>query len=335
MRTKANWSRQDQVQFFETLGDLLKSGYSLQNALNSIQTLQPKNERIIGNILIDMQNGISFEQAVKHYVPDRINFQLSFVQLHGNMRVVIQEIGTKEYIQYIHYQKLKMLLFYPGLLLFLVLILGLALFCFFSNDIWHDQANLFLNFSGYTTFVILIIGVLLIILCILGFRHFLRITFIKYWSFYLKIPVIKDVLKLLMAYYFLFHMGTLLKSGVSLSTVIRRINRITTLPFIEIIGGEMQKHLMRGDDLVSALREMPFLPKEAECLFETGKTQAMIGCDFVRLVLLKKNQLDRLIERLLLLIQPIGFGCIGCLIIMLYLKFLLPIYSEMGDFSGW
>lgn len=326
---RSQWSRHDQVQFFEVLGDLLNSGYSLQDALNSIQMLQPKNRNILESVLLDMRQGTSFELAIKSYMPIRINFQLSFIQLHGNMRVVVQEIGKQEYIHFIHQQKIKMLLLYPGILLLLVTLLGIGLVLFFSNDIWSNNSNTLLNSPE-----LLGMGLVLIIIIIL-MKNVFRKTILNYWYLYSKIPLLNKILNLLISYYFLFHMGILLKSGVSLATVITRINRVRTVPFIEMLGSEMQKHLLQGEDLVTALKEMPFLPIEAECLFKTGKSQATIGCDFIRLALLKKEQLDRLMERVLLLIQPICFGIIGCLIIALYLKFLLPIYSNMGDFNGW
>lgn len=326
------WSRHDQVQFFEVLGDLLTSGYSLQNALNSIQVLQPKNRKIIEIILLDMKQGTSFEQAIKLYMPIRINFQLSFIQLHGNMRLVVQEIGKQEYIQHVHQQKMRMLLFYPCILLFLVISLGVGLILFFSNNIRTDNVSIISNSHESTVVCLILVFIILIIMLI---KNIFSKTIFNHWNFYAKIPLVKNILNLLISYYFLFHMGILLKSGISLATVITRINRVRTVPFIEMLGAEMQQHLLHGEDLVTTLKEMPFLPTEAECLFKTGKTQAMIGSDFIRLALLKKEQLDRLIERILLLIQPICFGLIGCLIVALYLKFLLPIYSNMGDFSEW
>ncbi|AEJ23025.1 type II secretion system F family protein [Weissella koreensis] len=329
---RSQWSRHDQVQFFEVLGDLLNSGYSLQDALNSIQMLQPKNRNILESVLLDMRQGTSFELAIKSYMPIRINFQLSFIQLHGNMRVVVQEIGKQEYIHFIHQQKIKMLLLYPGILLLLVTLLGIGLVLFFSNDIWSNNSNTLLNSPELLGMGLVLI---LIIIIIILMKNVFRKTILNYWYLYSKIPLLNKILNLLISYYFLFHMGILLKSGVSLATVITRINRVRTVPFIEMLGSEMQKHLLQGEDLVTALKEMPFLPIEAECLFKTGKSQATIGCDFIRLALLKKEQLDRLMERVLLLIQPICFGIIGCLIIALYLKFLLPIYSNMGDFNGW
>jgi len=322
------WSHKDQVLFFETLSDLIQSGYPMREALESMMVVLPNRKNDLNCIRGALAEGQTFEEGILGYVDRTIQFQLSFVKLHGDLGAVIYEIGAHEYERNAQLQKMRSLMLYPACLLLLTIVFGTMLGSFLQTSSKVDQT--FLS-DGATRVIGSILGIVLIVGGQCLWRWYNHISTLKRWLFWLKVPIVNRLMKLTIGYYVSFHMGILLQSGVGIAEVVKNLTQLKPGRFLSEIGSAMMEHMQQGGDLIDYLQAMPLLPTEAQILFSTGKSQLEIGKDLERLARVKKNQLDKTIERLLLLLQPLCFAVIGIVIVSLYLNYLLPIYSEIGD----
>ena len=82
------WSKPAQVDFFETLAQLISVGYDLEKALVSLQSLLPKLRPDLQVIVAGLREGRHFYQLVTPYVRSEIRRELAFAgspwQFNGN-----------------------------------------------------------------------------------------------------------------------------------------------------------------------------------------------------------------------------------------------------------
>lgn len=268
------WNAKDQVYFFENLSDLLETGYSLQNALNTLRMLRPNLEKDLEHIMFNLESGSDFIDAIKSYVNQRIQFQISFIAIHGNFLAIIREIGRLERQTYQHTQKFKALLLYPVILILLTGSLGGGLALFFYTHKLQATPNLnLINVAIYGGGSL----VVLLLICFSLWFRFKRMPILKRWRWAMQIPFISSLLRNIIGYYMAFNVGLLLRSGVNLATIVKRSSQCSQKTFVGALGGEMQIYLERGSDLIVYLKENNLLPDEAQAVLSTGKTPLMMG----------------------------------------------------------
>lgn len=326
------WTAKDQVYFFENLSDLLETGYSLQDALNTLRMLRPNLEKDLEHIMASLESGSDFIDVIKPYVNQRIKFQLSFIAIHGNLLAIIREVGRLERQAYQQTQKFKALLLYPFVLILLTGSLGGGLALFFYTHKLQVTSNF--NLIDVAIYGGGILGVLILICFSLWFK-FKRVPTLKRWRLAMQIPFISSLLRNIIGYYMAFNVGILLRSGVNLATIVKRSSQYSQKTFVGALGSEMQIYLEHGSDLIVYLKENNLLPDEAQTVLSTGKTPLMMGKDLEFLAELKRRRVIHQIERCLNLIQPVCFILIGVVVIGLYVSFMLPLYSEMGEIKTW
>lgn len=221
---------------------------------------------------------------------------------------------------------------YPFVLILLTGSLGGGLALFFYTHKLQVTSNF--NLIDVAIYGGGILGVLILICFSLWFK-FKRVPTLKRWRLAMQIPFISSLLRNIIGYYMAFNVGILLRSGVNLATIVKRSSQYSQKTFVGALGSEMQIYLEHGSDLIVYLKENNLLPDEAQTVLSTGKTPLMMGKDLEFLAELKRRRVIHQIERCLNLIQPVCFILIGVVVIGLYVSFMLPLYSEMGEIKTW
>lgn len=337
MWKRKKWSQRIQVQFFETLGDLIDSGYGLKEALALLEKILPKQQKDIQLISFELNKGGTMAHAIQPYVSKVILMQLSLVQLHGNLKGVLSEIGKHEYQRFQQIQQFQGLLVYPAILLSMVVGMGIFMARFLMPQMVSltDASTGGGQLSKIEVGIIVTVAILGIATSIVVIRYFLKLSVYHRLIWLMKIPGINRGLQSLMGYYICLHLGLLLQSGVSMSTVVQRLASINQQTLVGSLASKAQRTLEGGSDVCSFVRNMPLLPNECEVLFQVGKPQESVGRDMERLSRHKLDEFNRLVQRGLTLIQPVAFCIIGGLVIYMYAKMLLPMYSSMGKVESW
>ncbi|MCM0582895.1 type II secretion system F family protein [Weissella diestrammenae] len=326
------WSNKRQLLFFETLNDLLRSGYTLPVALCSVSELLPSYDADIRQIIALMRLGNTFDIALSNYVSKQINLQLNFVNLHGNLQALINEISTHEFEQQTKQQKLKSLLIYPCCLIILVLMIAggfSVLFALNSKHWLFGQSSQAMEYS-----CLIFCGLLTLVTYLVVVKIRCQ-SLLNRWLFLLKMPILKTYIKLVLDYHLTFNLGILLQSGISIAQIVQNIGQSKNDTLLTLIGESAHQQLKQGATVIQCVDSMPLLPHEAKTILSSGKSQIQIGQDFLRLAKIKRMQLNKLIERCLACLQPFCFILIGACILVLYLIYILPMYVQMGEISNW
>ncbi len=337
MWKRKRWSRRIQVQFFETLGDLIDSGYGLKEALAVLEKIVPKQQGDIQAISVQLNQGSTMASAIQPYVSKVILMQLSLVQLHGNLKGVLSEIGKHEYERSQQIQQCQGLLVYPAILLTMVVGMGIFMARFLMPQMVSltGEPTVKHHLSTMEMVVIVLGASVSVVIIGLAIPYMVRLSVFERFLWLMKIPGISRGLQSLMGYYICLHLGLLLQSGVSMSTVVQRLAGINQRTLVGNLASKAQNALEGGHDVCGFVRNMPLLPNECEVLFQVGKPQEAVGRDMERLSRHKLDEFNRLVQRGLTMIQPVAFCIIGGLVIYMYAKMLLPMYSSMGKVESW
>ncbi|MDR3190284.1 MAG: type II secretion system F family protein [Lactobacillaceae bacterium] len=330
---KKRWSHHQQAQFFEIMGDLVGAGYSLSEALNTAESALPSRKRDLLHINQQLSQGVTIEAALDGYFDKHIQLQLSFIALHGELTRVLQEIGKHEFERYRQQQQVQSLLLYPFMMLLLTGGIG-----FFMWRYLGPQIAEFSNTSAAPAQTdltwLMYVGIVLVVF-FAGIFWLARLPTMQRWLILTKIPLVRKVVQTFIGYFICLHMGLLLQSGISLAELVKHTGKRKGDSLIVNFGRLANQKLAEGQTIMAFVQAVPLLPSECQLLFKSGKQQQQLGLDLEKLAQLKQIQMKRIVGRLVALIQPLAFCVIGGVVVYMYAKFMLPMYSSMGDMQSW
>lgn len=327
------WSKPAQVDFFETLAQLISVGYDLEKALVSLQSLLPKLRPDLQVIVAGLREGRYFYQLVTPYVRSEIRRELAFAVVHGNLMEILAEIGSRERRRMRQIQKLRQLLMYP-IVLFGLLAVIFAVFVQFLLPEFTNMGMALPTFVGLPV-VLSIVAVTLIGIAVTGIVWWRRHSWLQKLVVLRRLPLVGPVIRLSLDYQISLQLGLLLTSGVSFSVIVKRFAGLEEGGVLKEVSQLAERSLTAGESIAEFVTKVPLLPRESELLFSKGKQQQEIGQEFQLLAERKFDLLERQIGRYLLIIQPLCFGVIGLVVVGLYLLMLMPMYQNMGDLMTW
>jgi competence protein ComGB len=333
MTRQRRWRRMEQVRFLESMAQMLDVGYDFAQALDTMAVLMPRIRTDLVDIGLGLAQGERLPSLLRPHLRPQIVGAFELVEVHGQLRQLMAELGGREQQLHRQTQKLKSLLIYPAVLFVMVCIIAGLMGHFLLPQLASMGTVIPVDFST----VMAIAGGGATIAGGIGFWTWWRVKRLSLWQRVVrlqKIPVVAQLSRHLIGYYLSLHLGLLLASGVSLATIVRRSQEVGTGmvgEFSEIAN----THLREGGDLLSLVASLKVLPGECQLLLSKGKPQADVGRDFLTLSTQEFLKFEQLINRLIMMVQPLCFCVIGCLVIGLYMMMLVPMYSNMGDLMTW
>lgn len=324
-----------QNNFFETLADLLKSGFSLKQSIQNISILYPKMANDLEKISVQLNQGRRFSACIQKFVSNTTYNQIAVAEEHGQLERSVVQLG--KYLRGKMNQKEKLIgvLIYPILLIFL---LTMMIFIFAK---WLNPTLASINFNNQKNFfdTIYYQAIKTVIICIIlgGIVYSIRIIF--WWKkqkqitrhiWYSQLPLIGNVYRNFSYYYLSFNLALLLKNGMNLQEVCLFLGRFSQNSLMYQLGEDLRRHLLEGKKISSFIRKYPFLPPELVIFFNKGQTNAELSQDLLIYSQTTYQRLMRSIDNLINLVQPLSFLVIAIIIIVIYLSILIPMYSNLG-----
>ena len=329
------FSKQQQVEFFELLADLLSVGFQLATALKFIQQVKPKQARVIEVIIKNIQAGQNFSTATQSYVSLNVSCQLKIAETHGELIPAIMAIANTLQQRLKNINQLKRLLQYPLLLLGMLIVISVTLKEFFLPQLttWNVDT---IKATDTNTIVInktiLIVMLILFLLIIVGLiYHIKKSNPLQKLNFLARIPGLRKILWFQIGYEISFNLSLLLKSGQSLQQISQLYAQMPQNTWYFEFGKQLQIFLEQGYDFPDYIQQTRFLPNELKLFFVRGKNKTALANDLHAYsdICLKRVLLTY--ERSLALIQPIFFIIIAASIVAVYAAMLLPMYKMMEN----
>lgn len=93
IKNLARFNKRDQVLFFQELGELLSSGYSIAQSIDILASAHQKWQSILSQVQKGLSTGQTFYQALEAFISPNILLQLRLSDQHGDISNTLVRIG--------------------------------------------------------------------------------------------------------------------------------------------------------------------------------------------------------------------------------------------------
>jgi competence protein ComGB len=341
---RRKWSIKEQADFLKKTGELLARGYPLSDAIQSLSYQMKKvRQEEIRQFLDDLKEGHQLHKILTdlRFHKTLVGF-VYFAEQHGSLSDAFRDGSAMMQKRDTDAEKLKKLLIYPAVLLFMTFFL----FLFVESVLLPQYTSLFqsmnispnifmriVNFTGNIFPLIVCFTLLFLFLSInYYFFKFRKLPPIKQRTMIVSIPILGSFYRLLTTHYFTIQLSYLLGGGLSILESLTLFEKHVKQPFDRQLGREMQEQLSTGesfDDILTQYkffeRELPFIVKHGQ---ENGKLDEELLFYSRHCISLLATKTDKCFK----IIQPILYSIIGIIIISMYLAILLPMFQLLDGF---
>jgi len=321
----------EQVLFFQELGELLQSGYSISQSLDILASAHTKWQHWLKRVVKDLNRGIALHIILKKDVSNQIVLQLKLADQHGNLTETLVAIGQNLAKIQQQQNKVMQVMRYPIILLGILatMLVGLKYFLYPILNQWQDTSVIAAKESHI--YLYLIAGMIIFfLLLITAFWHKKnprqKLILLSY------MPIIGIIVKTIVTYQVTQQLATLLSSGLTIPEILDEIsqgdeknNRMTIN-----LANHARQHFQKGYTIESYILKQPYFNRSLAGYFSRGHEPKVLA-DYLSYYAktqfqLLMQQTDRLIGTL----QPLFFGVVGVAIVGLYMSMLLPMYNAIG-----
>jgi type II secretory pathway component PulF len=342
-------SRTTVLEFTEMMELLLESGLSLRDALELLTGSGGSGGGaafLAGEILDRIRGGVSFAHAV-------FSMKETFPPIYRGMIWVGYKAGTVERIfpqlsMYLRDQKklrekTAAALAYPMLVLFLALAgtIGLVFFVFpkmeaiFGGFGGGQAEQIRGNITAMERGMLFLAGfVLLLIITIVVLKVLGRYFPEMHWRFdyiILRLPLLGGFLSSWETLNFSFAMEVLTSGGVSVEAALGEAGEVIFNLAYRLALEEVREDVLNGMDLSRAFSEKKLFPACLSRWAAIGESSGRTEKIFSQVRSYFQEEIDRLMNRFLLLIEPALIVLIGIVILLFVLGIVLPLFSVYGD----
>lgn len=293
----------DQVQFFQELGDLLASGYSIGESIDIMTDAHQKWHRQLSVIRDGLHEGQSFPSIMSMYVNQSILVQLNLAHEHGDLPNTLVKMGQNLAQIAQQQNKVKQVMRYPIILLAILgtMLLGLKFFLYPILNQWQKSSQVTGVYDA-RAIVILMMALLLIIII---WQFWRRMNWINRLNVMSKIPIISLMTKTVVSYQASQQIASMLSGGLTLPDVIDAIACQNNHSASVCLAQDAQKFLKTGGQIDRYILSKQFLNQSLAGYFIRGYTPKTLAryLDYYAKTQFKllMQQADRLIGTL----QPI------------------------------
>ncbi|AEV95038.1 competence type IV pilus assembly protein ComGB [Pediococcus claussenii] len=320
---------QQQSFLFTTLSDLLDMGFSIKKSLEFIQIMQKQNQEIINKIIARLNKGCDFANAIRPFISKDVFYQVHIASKHGEVISTVRTLGSVFSERQANRKKIMTLLHYPIMLLvfLIVMLIGMKILLFPE-----------LNSMGQTETVLqekllrAMLAVLVILICsliILKIKKF-RGKSIEYRiNILCKLPIVGKIIQTYCHYYISFNLAFLVAGGLTMTKIVDYFEHFDKDSLLHQVGKNIHMALSKGGKIEDVIEKTSYLPTELNLIFNKGGTIKTISDELKTFSKIKYQNLTKQLEHLITLIQPIMFGVLGLIIVLMYLSILMPMYGSM------
>ncbi|MFD2618320.1 competence type IV pilus assembly protein ComGB [Terrilactibacillus laevilacticus] len=335
------WGRKSQATFLIRTGESLRQGYSLQEAIE-LQSFH--QNKVIQDKINYMLHLLSGGQTLTHVLtlmdfPNECCITLYFSEQSGQLAHGFLESGQLMMKREEHRSKLRKLLRYPLFLIWMFIVMIFIISTFLVPNFIKLYHSMNLELPLITRIVLSLnhhvptIGVyiLITILCgIICFFYFKKISIIKKISMMSQIPLLSRYIKLYFTRAFAFHLGSLLRSGLSINQALDTMTKQNMTAFSYQEALHVRQSIIKGEKLDHILAKHPYYLREFIEVIRHGQNNGRLGQSLMHYSDTLLNKLEELTQAWLAIVQPATLVFIGILLLSLFSSILIPIFHIMN-----
>ncbi len=333
----------DIVDFSNQLATLTQSGIPLLSALKLLggQTVKKSMRKICNGLAEEIQSGNSLSQALSKYPK---TFSNTYCQtIKASEQAGTLEVGLKQAAKYLEKrahanQKIKRAMMYPAFVLVLaigvvVLLVAVALppliNLFSSLDVqlpWMTRTLLDTTtfFAAHITPIVG--GLIAVILIIMGLLQLQSVQLARD-RLLLRIPVIGKIIIERSMGLFCQTASMLLQAGLRLPQIIDIVTQTNQNRIIRQAFSGVRERLVQGEGLSQPMSENSLFPPLLVEMIMVGEKTGEMDSTLGTLADFYEQEVDRKIDSLISMIEPVLTLLIGGLVIFIALSMITPLYS--------
>ncbi|GMA69470.1 competence protein CglB [Leuconostoc litchii] len=329
IKSLSRFKKQDQVLFFQELGELLGSGYSIAQSIDILVSAHQNWQSILHQVQNGLENGQTLHDTLTQYVSAGIALQLKLAHQHGDVSATLIRIGESLAKFQQQQSKVAQVMRYPIILIGILtlMLLGLKYFLYPMLNQWRETSEITPHYSSFMFFCI---GLIIITLALLSFLYWHRLLPLQKLNYLSTLPFLGSMVRTIVTYQISQQLSMLMFSGLTLPEIVDEIAKHHRRSYAVSIAQDIKKHLKNGEDVERYILSKQFINKSLAGYFIRGHQPKILAqyLDYYaktqfRLLM---QQTDRFIGTL----QPVFFGIIGIAIVGLYMSMLLPMYQTIG-----
>lgn len=346
----------EKLLFTKHLSVMIQSGLTLTDALDTLieQNKTQALRSILEGVMKDIKNGQPLSHALKKYPKVFDSFYISLVEVgeeSGSLDETLNFLAKQMAKSYALQQKIRGAMLYPGLVFSTTFVMGgfIALFVLpqlvdffdafevelpFATQILLFVANLMKNY-GIALFGGFLATLVIVVLL-------LRIPSIKtqWHAVMLKLPLFGMLFEEAEIARFSRNLGTLLKSGVSITTALETVSHtMENISFKKGIDQALQD-VEKGTSLSKGLQRvsytvigLPFglFPSLVTKMIAVGEESGNLEGNLLYLGDFYEEEIDNFSKNLTTILEPLLLVIIGLIVGFVALAIISPIYELTGS----
>lgn len=344
LRNNERISAQDLSLLTRQLATLLAAGIPVEEALKGVSE-QTEKDRVRGLIIgvrSKVLEGYALAQAMGEFpnaFPELYRATVGAGEQTGRLDLVLEKLADYTENQQKIRQKIQQALIYP----LVMVVVSTAIISFLlafvvpkiievftsSGQELPAMTQILINISEFSKHYGLYV-LLALLIAIAGFKRALSASpAIKFqWhKFLLKLPIIAYLIKSINVARYIHTFAILFTAGVSVLETMRvSASLLNNLPMRKAFDTATAK-VREGSAISQALKDTHFLSPMATHLIASGEKSGQIAGMMERAASHLDNEVKRLIDTALSLLEPLVILLMGAIVMFIVLATLLPIFS--------
>jgi general secretion pathway protein F len=342
-KSKGSISAADLSLLTRQLATLLAAGIPVEESLKGVseQTEKSKVKELLIGIRAKVLEGYGLAQAMSQFsnaFPELYRATVNSGEQTGHLDMVLEKLADYTENQQKTRQKIQQALIYPSLMI----CVSTAIICFLlafvvpkiievftsSGQTLPAMTELLISFSQFIkSYGLYTLGIF--ILMIAAFKRSMANIKLKiaWHAFILKIPIISYLAKTINVARYIHTFGILFAAGVSVLETMRVSASL-------VMNLEMRQafdlatlRVREGSGISEALKETKYISPMAIHLIASGEKSGQLSDMMVRAADHLDNEVKRIIDTSLTLLEPIVILFMGAVVLFIVLATLLPIFN--------
>jgi len=340
-------TRQDIVLFSRQLSIMFKSKVPLVESLNVLSS-QTRNldlkERIL-DLSEEVEGGTSFSGALSRHPEIFSSFYISMVkagEVSGTLSESLEYLADHLEREYHLTSKIRGALLYPALIVVVVLLV-ITMMIFFvipnlsevligSGSELPTITKIVINSAAFLRKFGWVLGLVILLVIFAAFRYYRSQKGKKFFDgLFLKIPVIGPFLKTINLALFAENLSTLISGGLPIASALQTVGEIVGNSRYKEVIFEARDRVRKGETISSVLSAAPeVFPPVFVQMTLVGERTGTLDSTLMNIVNFYKKEIDRTIDNLLSILEPLLIVILGVVVAGLMLAILLPLYQMVA-----
>ena len=340
----------DMVVFSRQFSAMIEAGIAILRVLTVLiqQTENPKLKAILQEIKRDIEQGVPLSESMQKFPEAFDSLYVSMVkagELGGVLDVVLNRVAGFLESRSKLSNKVRTALTYPASLL----VISLLVVWFMLTFILPKFSAIFTSTGGelpaFTQFLINISNVLrspfiLVIIAFIWFAvNYARSYYrseegrLKIDTFSLKIPIFGPILKKVAIARFSRTFGTLIESGVPITTALDVTRTSINNALLESVLRKVKKDIEEGSPISNQLQKSEVFPPMVTQMVAIGEEAGELENMLNKIADFYDDEVDSSVESLTALMEPVFIVVIGAIVGAIVVAMYLPIFNVINQIN--